>query len=773
MSVCRRACRHALQPSHPTTRTSFTDHVWISQDFLASVFRSFAYAQCRHGSQVPGPLEARRRLAKRRNTALARIGDFGPLDDVVCLFGRDGREHRPQKPPDVKPSLLGSDGHPLSGFDIPPFSANSNGAGFEHKKFEASRDSTNSFNDDNPSHSRLLEDYLKEHWKVSDIKDVLHQLMIDLQQEPEYSRMIFNSLLSRVGRTKAVIEEISTYLGDPFLNTQGAMNHLTAAEYLARKRTSLATRQALLGAINRALELGLIMNKEIRLIVQTLPKMKIAGQSFTERDPEGLVKCYREMWSAIGRCNVFSHKDLDMELADAWLRELAATGSHMESLLLARDIIVATHSRGSDASIWASSLITQWVKLSMDLNPKVDAGYAHELLSCFNSDIASRCIIRVAESLVLSPTVTEREKLRRKLLLEYWRNCLAQLPVIPSILRSRVWFDAWETHFSEPSDGSGSIVAELSVVDRVLIRIWILRTFNTITRTRRDQIWEPGEVYYLTFNLFNVYRSITQPHDHGDFMSSLVKGIHDLDLPSNGVLTGAVNLLMNLCVSESAQESLWQLESRNISLTAMFENIHTFNATKRFMYRSYEKMIREIDLTSPSFATHCLRIAETGDSESIWTIIRVLRSHSPLKIALSRSWHPIPHPSEMVLVRYHPLPRTSECPDPHAALEFINFLAIAFSCAKRVSPARAFDLVHWLFGYLMQHNAPIKPAFVRALYHAGVTRYQRTGQRVTPSRYNYILRLVKEHETPEVVESLLNPYRAKFQRKPDDDNDDD
>ena len=88
MSFGRHACRHALKP----TSTPCLDHLWISDDLLATTFRRFANGQRRHGSCVPGPLEARRRLAKRRNTALAGIGAGSP-EDIACLFGRNGREH--------------------------------------------------------------------------------------------------------------------------------------------------------------------------------------------------------------------------------------------------------------------------------------------------------------------------------------------------------------------------------------------------------------------------------------------------------------------------------------------------------------------------------------------------------------------------------------------------------------------------------------------------------------------------------------------------------
>ena len=83
MSICRHACRQALQQRG----TSPFDHVWISDDILARIFCRFAFGQRRHGSSVPGPLEARKRLARRKNTDLARGGVSGPAIDIGALFG--------------------------------------------------------------------------------------------------------------------------------------------------------------------------------------------------------------------------------------------------------------------------------------------------------------------------------------------------------------------------------------------------------------------------------------------------------------------------------------------------------------------------------------------------------------------------------------------------------------------------------------------------------------------------------------------------------------
>lgn len=68
----------------PRRQTATLDHIWISDDTLDRALRRFAVPKCsrRHGSSVPGPLEAQRRANKRRmmelTLARARGGDIDP-----------------------------------------------------------------------------------------------------------------------------------------------------------------------------------------------------------------------------------------------------------------------------------------------------------------------------------------------------------------------------------------------------------------------------------------------------------------------------------------------------------------------------------------------------------------------------------------------------------------------------------------------------------------------------------------------------------------------
>ncbi|ORY15857.1 hypothetical protein BCR34DRAFT_154226 [Clohesyomyces aquaticus] len=83
------ACRRAVRSLSPAS----SDSIWISDSLLASTFERFFRLTCQHqtrnGSHVPGPLEARRRSAKRRMTAMASAsGGVSPLPfSLGALFG--------------------------------------------------------------------------------------------------------------------------------------------------------------------------------------------------------------------------------------------------------------------------------------------------------------------------------------------------------------------------------------------------------------------------------------------------------------------------------------------------------------------------------------------------------------------------------------------------------------------------------------------------------------------------------------------------------------
>lgn len=83
--------RLAAQLSHPPPTPFGSNHTWISEELLSEAFNRYvrvSHATRRYGSNVPGPLEARRRASKRRmGCAVAPTSMGPPGGDFGALFG--------------------------------------------------------------------------------------------------------------------------------------------------------------------------------------------------------------------------------------------------------------------------------------------------------------------------------------------------------------------------------------------------------------------------------------------------------------------------------------------------------------------------------------------------------------------------------------------------------------------------------------------------------------------------------------------------------------
>ncbi|GFG08912.1 hypothetical protein IFM61392_05614 [Aspergillus lentulus] len=747
MSLGRHAYRHALHPSS----THLIDHVWISEELLASTFRRFATSQRRYESRVPGPLEARRRLAKRRNTALAGIAGSGPLEDIACLFGRNGREHMKwtdREERNVHPEAHDSPPFPLSPPEPPLPFYSENIAPMEFDTLDGIR----GFPDASHKISReqALEEFLKSRPSVTAIGIFVRQLNFDLQREPTCSRLILRHLLPRSANDESAMKKIVEFLDDPYLNTRGAGNYLCALKHTL-STAAIFRKQPVFDAVIRSLELGLLHPSELQDIIKTIPNFKLKrSHEYTARNSRFLVRFHREMWDAIGRCDIYRHKDLSKDIVDAWLSILCERKTY-EDFILAKDMILATRDPSSADCRWVPTLIACWLKVSAESRHRSNRHFIGELLGYFHPTATSEIIIRTTEYMVST---------KMGYLLE-WQRRLSELDNITNIVSSQIWADIRTQHTAEPLGSPQETNSTLSLRHQIILRIWMLRALSKYLPQgplwRRDQRVTDSPIT----DLCTIYESTLDKGGYEDLLSSLMQEIHTLGIPSNGLLMSVVELKAAKRRTTRAQRrTLAKLETTKASFAEMFSDIHAYNASNTHFFSVYEKMARQIDVTDPSFVNHAIEIARDGDVQRIWTLIRLFRCHTPLKIAISSLWPRVPDPSEKALVRYYPEPRTALCPDPHLAVEMLHLFAVSLACSRNISPRRAYSLVHWLYDFLMKHNAHVKPSLVRAMYHAGVLRFRRAGLNVAPTQYAYILDRVKEIETPEMVQALMEPPRV-------------
>ncbi|KAK1143311.1 hypothetical protein N8T08_006838 [Aspergillus melleus] len=650
-------------------------------------------------------MEARRRLAKRRNTAFAGIVGSGALDDVAYSdFYRSASSSSASPLPFYSENI-----DPSESFGQPHWQRGSGAP-----------------TDEVPRGINLKES-LRGCYTVSAIKNVIQRLGVDPQRDPAASRLIFDHLLSHSSE-----QELIVFLNDITLNIPGAGNFLTAVKDLDFRETGLTEPLVLWDIVVRALELGLIRSDELAAIVQVLP-----NQVGEENSGTGvLIALYQEMWDAVGKCGVYGHNDLDEVIADAWL-EVLVDRNTPDALRLAKRIVGATHKRNPTICSWTPLLITQQLETS---SHETDSKFVNKLFRKFTGNMKLQNLIQVTEFLVAS---------KKHHLLERWQDCLCASENAQKMISPQVW-----TNVRVIDDQARA--SKFLFHHHIILRLWVLRSLSN--SLGGGPLWRIGTKWtdYVAYNLLDIYRASRKGLDHNDFMESMRKGIHDLGLPFNGLLMYVFDLKLGKKMTKAARKTLQRLEASDIPLEDSFADLQTYNAMKPHIFSAFEKNVRQTDVTDPSFIKHMLHIVRNGDSRNTWTLIRLLRSHTPLKISLSKSFQSIPAPSEKALVRYYDQPRSAGCPDPHAALEMIHSLANSISCSRNLSPCRAYSLVHWLYVFLLKHGAPVKPVIARAMYHAGVVRYRREGLRVSPTQYAYIMEIVKEYEDPEFVDVLVD-----------------
>lgn len=703
---------------------------------------------------------------------MASIAGSGPLGDISCLFGRNGREHmkwtytRGRNGEEAQARVEQGQGESvkieggffffflLRGADcdfligMQPSASLGDGFPFYEKNTGPSGRGGWPVEvgiNDSAAREKYLEEYLESNWSTTAIKGVLNELDINLQREPAYSRKIFSYLLAKSVHTRAVDQSLFRFLDDLTLNIRGAGNYTAVVEHLARHEIRLNQRSGCLSAIARALELGIIPPDEVRAIVKSIPKIRGA-----KLDPKYMIEWYRQMWDAIGRCDVFTHGDLDAETVDAWLEILEQRHS-AAGMDLALEIILATH--GSDSSCsWVPKFIMGWLDLQIKTGSEADGTFVAELLNHFNPDVASEYMIRVTESL----TSSEKDH-HRMLLLERWQDCLLELQDVRSFICSPVWLDLNPQNAATPNNN----VPEISTDHQIILRLWVLRTLSE----HFGPPWKRSKhVDAPITQLFDQYEYITKQARDGDFLSKLMKDIHDLDIPFSGLMMLAVDMKVRKNMTKATRKALQRLERSRVSFADLFTDLHTYNSSKSLFFSSFEQTVCQVDVSSLAFTNHVVHLAKTGDSKSVWTLIRLLRAHTPLKVSLAKSWPVSDSPEQPNIIPNTTSKPQPNLPNPHDALEMIHILAIVLSCSRNLTPRRSFHLIHWLYNFLMTHNAPVKPSLVRAMYHAGIIRYQREGLRVASTRYLYIWELVKKFEDAEVAKELMEGPRYGVSR---------
>lgn len=626
--------------------------------------------------------------------------------------------------------------------------------------------------------------------------------------------MIFNHFYQLRTRENqaSIVRELLDFLDDSSLNIYGMGNYGELFELLRDAGFDAVYTIKLIDNTTKAIGLGLIPVREISQILRLLPA-SICGRDSPRHllETETLAKAFNDIWDALQSCSVFKLHEIDHELLEPWVDQLMAFDD-IRFLRLAKRILVAYHDsitslsysmslralnvlsshrtvdqgilaiylgqalmRGDNASLsYAKDVILTYHRyepvpsnsiadllLQYLINPQISTdlgdGVAQILPDLFrqlNTDITTEYIVMITERLAFA----KREDPARDHALKVLRNCLLHIDR-PTILSSKGWSELKEDDSLGASKGL-----------RVALRIWTWIALSTtphrrLAKPHSDHIHQKS-VYAAGMSMLKLFDNVTtsikwQSHENRtELLPKLVTGLQQLDVPSNQVLKKVYALLSRKEITNlSTLQSFQKLEEGRMTLEQAALQRNVFNSTKSYLLSSHLRVIRNVDVTSPDFLDNMVQMIEK-DNNKIRDMIFLISLHTPLQVALAmastRNAGHIPNTKRIRAILRLESKGKQLYLDPNACVSFIHLLASSIAVSDKVSPRAAFNLVTYLYYYLIKYNGPVKPNFVRAMYHCGITRFIEARLRVSGVQEDYILKVVQRHEEPEAARALMN-----------------
>lgn len=721
----RSLCARASFSSAPTS----TYPLWISDDLLAETFRNFTHRHRRYGSNVPGPLEARRRATKRKNTNLAHIGNGAPPVDPAIVLGAASQQGWWQKtqPPIAKsaPSLLPSW---LFQPSIAPSDPNT-----QHSlEKDAFQQPLSLEAREEESYEELCRQ-IKKCTKLKTLRNVIASAGVNMRQHPELAETAFRHMLKKhssdVAVNNSTLHEILT---DPTLNPPGSRNHLILMQELHDNGVTRKTwDNVMFPAIQDALRLGLVGVEELQDMILLLPNLHCRSRIATTQDGEKIVSDYHRLLTCLGECKVLRLKDLDRTFVKEWYMRIAEGTPHDNAVTLLWRLRAL--SGKSDIEVVADLVTSKLQHLAQECLSITDKFKAW--IIALPQDLRGPAILHTSQSLVAS-AMTGRISMAE---LERW----------------------YQTFSSLNTEACAHIVIDRSMWDQALSSRGMLTPGQnllslawTVTYLIPNQ--QESSQLLSSFNFKEQFLEIfsgTSVTRQSDLLGQVIMTLDTLPLPAKE------NLYWHL--QNFTDKSLVAMLGHRVhedSLKLLLERDLTKLNDEQF-YRWAKRNMNDTLIDTSHAATEDLdafrSLAQNlimKNKASFKIVNRILQHNLAIKFAL-------PMWPDHVEYQKHEYGGQFNL-DPAKVTDLVHQLAISFAVSPVIGPRSAFRYVYQLYLYLHRYGAPIHPLMARALWHAGVTRYGKDG--TSTAQLDWCLFKVREIEGPKTADMLL--WSAGFRR---------
>lgn len=359
-------------------------------DFLeANVYHLSQFSK-RHGSFVPGPLEARRRAAKRRIFGLAQLdgeaadSEFlavpDPVQDLWSWKWQRPSQPRPeQKPLPGKYEDRKKPPQPKSESQQLPFSLLSwispPGSHVETKTKEdigsqplVATSVTHVSGKSLAKHQKRTEieiqrfcEELKTCQSLEEIRKAVDILGVKLHAAPIYSELAFQHMLGM----RCSLEDLLDYLSDPCLNTQGTRNIERILQQHAKKPYSQNEFRVLHNWLRMQISLGILSGKQLHGLLQTMSSFNMSSSTDSP-----IIEICETIFEGMSSSTVFRITDLEGHTLNSLLMTVANNRFSSKSELLGLKIIDSLHA--SQLGKMASSIYSFVNCLLFPNDPRIE-----------------------------------------------------------------------------------------------------------------------------------------------------------------------------------------------------------------------------------------------------------------------------------------------------------------------------------------------------------------------------------------------------------------
>ncbi|PGH05183.1 hypothetical protein GX51_03082 [Blastomyces parvus] len=784
-------CRHRLYQALQQHGTAKPDHIWINDELVYEGFSRLARHHKRYGSSVPGPLEAQKRLSRRRHAALALMGSSSPAVDPAILFGRLAQQNSDGHSVGANPrSLQAQDAFPYLYNDAPPVPRPWVDDSTQSSQFDSIPNS--SVPTSTPSYEFCKNHLSSSAWTSSSLDEFRQHVTVlglDLRERPLISRTALSELLlvqNRISRSKRWdIGDLYDFFRDPFLNVPAAENYVTLVEYCVMHTERKSRLYAHFRFLKRSIMLGLVPVEEICKIIKLIPSIKTKtpahGKSTIGKANWGDVAAfYQAIWEGLKSSAVLAPSNLGRETLALWVEEILKASPPGRLSQLGMNVIHTLDGPGTSGSTLLADVLLRRIILTAASVPKsaitdIANDTLHEILS-YTKALVDSCspesavaqILSITKLLVFSPIYNKWSA--QSLYIWYWTLSRLDNDLVLFSATSRSSFDSVSSLASPPLENNA-----LNVPNQLkhLLEMWVVAVLGHTS----------DSYTILDFRRRNVFRRLlssfgrTSGEFRGtDILTRLRIYLQDCrlhDLPATDLL---LSNAADIEFAKAQKQFHWSKQNGHTGgpksldptiKSKLLDPTHNLRTIKEILpyfsmytrnhaavYSTFDQLAKVTDVTSPSFIHQVISFTEAGSIPRS-AVLRLLRCHTPLKVALSRCWQ---EPAVTYAEGEPGTPPPDSClyPNPIECLRMLHILALVFSCTTTVTPATSWRLTQWVHLFIVQHHGPVSPILTRALFQAGVTRYREAGKPVPKRRYAYIMEKIREAEGLAVANALLD-----------------